>query len=400
MNKCEKINQFFNAANALNKANENSFKLFTPPTNATKRNLKIKEKKMKVAINKNALESIVTNTNPYLEKKDLSAITSHIFISAKDGILNIKATDHEIGLAYKLSNVKIMDEGNATANGKKLLDIIRSLKDEEVTLETVNNYLYIKQKNSKYKLPMYKFEDFPNFPAIENKNKFEIDAVMLGRSLKKIFTSIDNNNPKFELNGALIDIKQNYINIVGTDTKRLSVFRFETPTQSEFSLIIPKKAISEIQKLFFDKIEIYYDDTTLIAQSANFEFFTKLINGRFPDYNRVIPQEIKRRLRLSRDKMIEGIKTVSIISESTKIVFAPQTISFESIVEDNSEAKTTIEFATGLEEEIYVGVKNRYLLDFLQSIEEDHFEFGFNDSNLAFTVSSNELKTVIMPINL
>ena len=151
---------------------------------------------------------------------------------------------------------------------------------------------------------------------------------MLGRSLKKIFTSIDNNNPKFELNGALIDIKQNYINIVGTDTKRLSVFRFETPTQSEFSLIIPKKAISEIQKLFFDKIEIYYDDTTLIAQSANFEFFTKLINGRFPDYNRVIPQEIKRRLRLSRDKMVEGIKTVSIISESTKIVFAPQTISF------------------------------------------------------------------------
>jgi len=310
---------------------------------------------MKVAINKNALESIVTNTNPYLEKKDLSAITSHIFISAKDGILNIKATDHEIGLAYKLSNVKIMDEGNATANGKKLLDIIRSLKDEEVTLETLNNYLYIKQKNSKYKLPMYKFEDFPNFPTIENKNKFEIDAVMLGRSLKKIFPSIDNNNPKFELNGAFIDIKQNYINIVGTD---------------------------------------------LIAQSANFEFFTKLINGRFPDYNRVIPQEIKRRLRLSRDKMIEGIKTVSIISESTKIVFAPQTISFESIVEDNSEAKTTIEFATGLEEEIYVGVKNRYLLDFLQSIEEEHFEFGFNDSNLAFTVSSNELKTVIMPINL
>ena len=247
---------------------------------------------------------------------------------------------------------------------------------------------------------MYKFEDFPNFPTVENKNKFEVDAVMLGRSLKKIFPSIDNNNPKFELNGAFIDIKQNYINIVGTDTKRLSVFRLETPTQSEFSLIIPKKAIGEIQKLFFDKIEIYYDDTTLIAQSSNFEFFTKLINGKFPDYNRVIPQEIKKRLRLSRDKMIEGIKTVSIMSESTKILFAPQTVSFESIVEDNSEAKTSIDFATGLESEIYVGVKNRYLLDFLPNIEEEHFEFGFNDSNLAFTVSSNELKTVIMPINL
>lgn len=355
---------------------------------------------MKAVINKNVLESIVTNTNPYLEKRDLSAITSHISISAKDGALSIKATDHEIGLAYKLTNVKISDEGYATANGKKLLDIIKSLKDEEVTLETVNNYLYIKQKNSKYKLPMYKFEDFPQFPEVEGKSKFDVDAVMLGRSLKKILPSIDTNNPKYELNGALLDIKHNFINIVGTDTKRLSIFKFETPTEKEFSIIIPKKAINEIQKLFFDKIEIYYDENTLIAQSQNFEFFTKLINGKYPDYDRVVPKEIKKRLLLNRDKMMDAIRTISMLSDQMKITFAPDTISFESIIEDNSEAKTTIEYQTGLEEEFCIGVKNRYLIDFLTSIEDDNFELGFNDANLAFVVSSKELKTVIMPINL
>ena len=355
---------------------------------------------MKAVINKNVLESIVTNTNPYLEKRDLSAITSHISISAKDGALSIKATDHEIGLAYKLTNVKISDEGYATANGKKLLDIIKSLKDEEVTLETVNNYLYIKQKNSKYKLPMYKFEDFPQFPEVEGKSKFDVDAVMLGRSLKKILPSIDTNNPKYELNGALLDIRHNFINIVGTDTKRLSIFKFETPTEKEFSIIIPKKAINEIQKLFFDKIEIYYDENTLIAQSQNFEFFTKLINGKYPDYDRVVPKEIKKRLLLNRDKIMDAIRTISMLSDQMKITFAPDTISFESIIEDNSEAKTTIEYQTGLEEEFYIGVKNRYLIDFLTSIEDDNFELGFNDVNLAFVVSSKELKTVIMPINL
>lgn len=355
---------------------------------------------MKAIINKNVLESIVTNTNPYLEKRDLSAITSHISISAKDGALSIKATDHEIGLAYKLTNVKISDEGYATANGKKLLDIIKSLKDEEVTLETVNNYLYIKQKNSKYKLPMYKFEDFPQFPEVEGKSKFDVDAVMLGRSLKKILPSIDTNNPKYELNGALLDIRHNFINIVGTDTKRLSIFKFETPTEKEFSIIIPKKAINEIQKLFFDKIEIYYDENTLIAQSQNFEFFTKLINGKYPDYDRVVPKEIKKRLLLNRDKMMDAIRTISMLSDQMKITFAPDTISFESIIEDNSEAKTTIEYQTGLEEEFCIGVKNRYLIDFLTSIEDDNFELGFNDANLAFVVSSKELKTVIMPINL
>lgn len=355
---------------------------------------------MKAIINKNVLESIVTNTSPYLEKRDLSAITSHIYIAAKNGVLNIRATDHEIGLAYKLSNVKITDEGYATANGKKLLDIIKSLRDEEVTLETVNNYLYIKQKNSKYKLPMYKFEDFPQFPTAEGKAKFDIDAVMLGRSLKKILPSIDTNNPKYELNGALLDIKQNFINIVGTDTKRLSVFKFETPTEREFSIIIPKKAINEIQKLFFDKIEIYYDENILIAQSQNFEFFTKLINGKYPDYERVVPKEIKKRLRLNRDKMIDGIRTISMLSDQMKVTFGAETITFESIIEDNSEAKTTIDYPTGLDAEICIGIKNRYIIDFLTSIEDDEFELGFNDSNLAFVVSSKELKTVIMPINL
>jgi len=355
---------------------------------------------MKVLINKNVLESIVTNTNPYLEKRDLSAITSHIYIAAKNGVLNIRATDHEIGLAYKLSNVKITDEGYATANGKKLLDIIKSLKDDEVILETVNNYLYIKQKNSKYKLPMYKFEDFPEFPSSEGKSKFDVDAVMLGRSLKKILPSIDSNNPKFELNGALLDIRQNFINIVGTDTKRLSIFKFETPTEREFSIIIPKKAINEIQKLFFDRIEIYYDENILIAQSANFEFFTKLINGKYPDYERVVPKEIKKRLKLNRDKMIDGIRTISMLSDQMKITFTKDSITFESIIEDNSEAKTTIEYQTGLEDEIFIGIKNRYLLDFLTSIEDDDFKLGFNDSNLAFIVSSKELTTVIMPINI
>ena len=335
---------------------------------------------MKVLINKNMLESIVTNTNPYLEKRDLSAITSHIYISAKDGVLNIKATDHEIGLAYKLSNVKIVDQGYATANGKKLLDIIKSLKDEEVMLETVNNYLYIKQKNSKYKLPMYKFEDFPEFPTIEGKSKFDVDAVMLGRSLKKILPSIDSNNPKFELNGAFLDIKQDYINIVGTDTRRLSVFKFQTPTEKEFSLIIPKNI--------------------LIAQSQNFEFFTKLINGKFPDYERVIPKEVRKRLQLSRDKMIEGIKTISMLSDTMKITFSKDNITFESVIEDNSEAKTMIDYQTGLEDEFFIGIKNRYLLDFLTSIEDENFELGFNESSLAFVVSSKELTTVIMPINL
>lgn len=356
---------------------------------------------MKVLIKKNILETIIINTSSYLDKKDLSSITSHIFINAKDSTLTIKATDNEIGLSYKSQNVNIVDEGIATANGKKLLDIIKSLKDGEVILETIQNHLYIKQNNSKYRLPMQKADDFPDFPTIENKKRFNINAANLSKSLKKITNSIENTNSKIELTGALIDIKNNSINLVGTDTKRLSVYTLDIESQSEpFSIIIPKKAIVEIQKIFYENIEIYYDENIFIAISQNFEFFTKLINGRYPDYERVIPKESKININLNREKMIEGIKTISMLSEIIKITINKENITFESINNDNSEAKTVIEQKFAIEDNIILGVKNRFILDFLSSIEDSEFTLSYNDVGLPFVLSSEELKTVIMPINI
>lgn len=356
---------------------------------------------MKVLIKKNILETIIINTSSYLDKKDLSSITSHIFINAKDSTLTIKATDNEIGLSYKSQNVNIVDEGIATANGKKLLDIIKSLKDGEVILETIQNHLYIKQNNSKYRLPMQKADDFPDFPTIENKKRFNINAANLSKSLKKITNSIENTNSKIELTGALIDIKNNSINLVGTDTKRLSVYTIDIESQSEpFSIIIPKKAIVEIQKIFYENIEIYYDENIFIAISQNFEFFTKLINGRYPDYERVIPKESKININLNREKMIEGIKTISMLSEIIKITINKENITFESINNDNSEAKTVIEQKFDIEDNIILGVKNRFILDFLSSIEDSEFTLSYNDVGLPFVLSSEELKTVIMPINI
>lgn len=356
---------------------------------------------MKVLIKKNILETIIINTSSYLDKKDLSSITSHIFINAKNSTLTIKATDNEIGLSYKSQNVNIVDEGIATANGKKLLDIIKSLKDGEVILETIQNHLYIKQNNSKYRLPMQKADDFPDFPTIENKKRFNINAANLSKSLKKITNSIENTNSKIELTGALIDIKNNSINLVGTDTKRLSVYTIDIESQSEpFSIIIPKKAIVEIQKIFYENIEIYYDENIFIAISQNFEFFTKLINGRYPDYERVIPKESKININLNREKMIEGIKTISMLSEIIKITINKENITFESINNDNSEAKTVIEQKFDIEDNIILGVKNRFILDFLSSIEDSEFTLSYNDVGLPFVLSSEELKTVIMPINI
>jgi len=353
---------------------------------------------MKISINKNVLETVLLNTQPYLEKKDLSQITSHLYISSLEDSFVVKATDYEIGLEFTTKNIKIIDSGIATANGKKLLDIVKILKDDDVILETINDYLYIKQNSSKFKLPMFNPNEFPEFPQIADKPKFELNSTLLVRSLKKIANAIDTNNPKFELNGALIDIKEGFLNLVATDTRRLALVKLENQIDDNFSLIIPKKAIAEIQKLFFDDIEMFYDENTLIAKSKNFQFFTKLINGKFPDYQRIIPKEKNFRLLLNREKMIDAIKQISIVSNEMKITFKPNSILFESLNDDNIEAKTEIEFTTGLDSEIFLAVNSRYLLDFLSNIEDSNFTLGFNDTGLPFSLECENFMTIVMPI--
>ncbi|NPA59128.1 MAG: DNA polymerase III subunit beta, partial [Epsilonproteobacteria bacterium] len=320
---------------------------------------------MKITISKSKLENILVYAQPFLEKKDTSQITSHIFLNVTNSVLTIQATDYEIGFKVSTDQLNIESDGKITANGKKFLDIIKILKDGDVNLEVKNEMLYISQSHSNFKLPTFSHNEFPEFPTYENKTPISIESHTLIESLKKITPAIDTNNPKFELNGALIDIKQDSINFASTDTRRLAVVNIPNQTTNELSLIIPRKAIVEIQKLFFDDIELYYDDTNLIIHSQQYTFFTKLINGKFPEYSRIIPKEITHNLTLPKAIMIDSIKQITTISSDVKITFLNDLITFESLSDDNIEAKTEISYNTGFTEPFIIAINSRYLLDFL-----------------------------------
>ncbi|MDD2651982.1 MAG: DNA polymerase III subunit beta [Sulfurimonas sp.] len=353
---------------------------------------------MRVTIQKSIIENILVHIQPFLEKKDTSQITSHVLINASDNKLIIKATDYEIGLIASTDKINIFENGSITANGKKLLDIIRILKDGEINLEVKNELLYISQAHSKFKLPTFSYNEFPAFPVYEGKPRILIDSHSLIDSLRKITPSIDTNNPKFELNGALIDIKENSINFASTDTRRLAVVNIENQSSSELSIIVPKKAIIEIQKLFFDNIELYYDENNLIIHSHQYTFFTKLINGKFPEYSRIIPKEVANTLILPKAIMIESIKQITTISSDVKITFMNDAIIFESLSDDNIEAKTEIKYKTNFSSPFVIAINSKYLLDFLNVINNSEFTIGLNESNLPFVLRDDNFKTVVMPI--
>ena len=353
---------------------------------------------MKISISKSILENILIHAGPFLEKKDTSQITSHVYLNANNNQLTLKATDYEIGFLVTTDKLTILENGSITANGKKFLDIVRILKDGDIDLEVKNDTLHISQGHSNFKLPTFSYNEFPEFPSYENRARISIESHTLIESLKKITPAIDTNNPKFELNGALIDIKKDAIHFASTDTRRLAVVTVENQSENELSIIIPKKAIVEIQKLFFDNIELYYDETNLIIHSEQYTFFTKLINGKFPEYSRIIPKETAHNLVLPKALMIDSIKQITTISSDVKITFFNDTITFESLSDDNIEAKTEINYATNFSEPFSIAINSKYLLDFLNAINSSEFSIGLNEGNLPFIIKDQNFITVIMPI--
>ena len=353
---------------------------------------------MKIKAQKHIIESILINLQPFLEKKDASQITSHILFLANESSCIIKASDSEIGLEVITQHIDTEVEGAFTANGKKLLDIVRILKDDEIILETKELTLNISQKHSKFKLPIFDPKAYPDFPTIENKPQISLDSLNLIQNLKKISPAIDTNNPKFELNGALINIKTDHTDLVGTDTRRLAIASLEGKSEKELSLIIPKKAILEIQKLFLDKIDIVYDETHLIISNQNYFFYTRLINGTFPDYQRIIPSAMKHAITLPKKEMIDSIKMITTISQEIKIKVTFDMIIFHSLSVDNIEAKTQLQCNTGLSDEFEIAFNSKYLLDFISQVNTNEFILEFNEPSLPFVVKDNNFITIIMPI--
>jgi DNA polymerase-3 subunit beta len=350
---------------------------------------------MHIKIQKPVLESIINQALPFTEKKDNTQITSHILLDADDK-LTIKATDKEIGIKIT-TDADILEKGTITINGKRLFDIIKALQNKEIEIKNDNDTIIITQDTSIYKLTSFNASEFPEFPNPDDLEKLNISNDEFFDAIRKIFPVIDTNNPKYELNGALFDINEK-TNFVSTDTRRLAVY-YSDGNGKENQIIVPKRAVSEIKRIFKDDMEIYYDDVFLILKDENTLFFTKLINGKFPAYKKIIPDKFKYELKIPKNEFLSHLKQVSIISNEVRIKITKDKIEFESISDETMQAKTSFEYSTEIEEFVFA-VNSRYIMDFLNIINSDEFELCLNEPNIPFMLRDGKFITIVMPLNI
>lgn len=362
---------------------------------------------MKITINKSTLESIISNFQPFLEKRDLSQITSHILIETKGNEVILKATDYEIGIIAKIQNENIDKDEKVTVNGRKFLDSLKNLKDDKIQIENKDDKIQIIQNKTKITLHSFIADNFPESPKDYKNSKINIDSKNLVESLKKLLPVIEINNPRAEYRNALIDIKEYKFSFVATDTKRLEVISFNNQSVDKINFMIPKKAISEIQKFFNDEANLYFSENNIIIENDKYTFWTRIPNGNFIDYEKVIPKDIKYKIIINKEKMIESLKIINSISNQVKLIFNKNKIIFESISDEDSKAITEIEldselnkeFINNIGEDENICVNSRHILDFIININSQNFEFGINENkNSACILKSDNFILTMMPI--
>ena len=318
-------------------------------------------------------------------------ILNNILLNIENNKLKISSTNLEIGINYWVSG-KIEEKGSITVPAKLFSDFISNLPNEKVELKVKDNQLKIKCNNFKANLKGLSADDFPIIPKIKDKPLIKIKASILKNAFSQVveMTSISESRP--EISGVYVMFDKNIIKLAATDSFRLAEKNIEVNSNSlkSQSIIIPQRTIQEIVRIIGEKdesdqeVEIILSGSQILFDLGYTQVISRLIEGQYPDYQQIIPNNLETEIIINKKELINNIKIASLFSgkvNDIKILVNPK----KSLIEissqdiDIGENKSQIE-AEIKGKEVEIAFNYRYLLDGLNNIFSDKVIIGLNDN--------------------
>ena len=372
---------------------------------------------MKATIERATLLRCLSHVQSVVEKRNTIPILSNVLIEAQsDGSLRIMATDLDLQVVETLSAVSVDTPGSITVSAHLLFDISRKMPEgSQVSLDASDNRMVVKAGRSRFTLPTLPRDDFPMIVEGELPTSFEIPAAKLAELFDRTRFAISTEETRYYLNGIFIHVADDELKAAATDGHRLARFTLPRPDGAEGmpDVIIPRKCISELRKLLEESL----DTNVEIDLSASKIRFTlggengvvltsKLIDGTFPDYTRVIPTGNDKLLRIDPKSFFEGVDRVATIAtEKTRAVKMALdkdkvTLSVTSPDNGNAAEELAAEYsAEGFE----IGFNANYLKDILSQIEGDTVELHLADAGAPTLIRQNDNSPslyVLMPMRV
>jgi len=347
----------------------------------------------KITLSKNVIESAVAVAVNYLPSKE-SDLEGMLTIGTNGEKITISTTNYAETLV--LSEIDYQSEDmldgsfqKFSIDGKKLLHVIRSIKAETLSFYIEEKQITVSGGRNKVKLEISDV----TFDFVIGNEGSRLNIAKLFGGFKSILHAVDSNNPKVELNGASLQCNDGTLSLVATDTRRLSVFT--TDNDSPCNIIISKDSIKSILKLF-DGLEpsAVIAETKITIWTETTTYQSSLLNGNFPQWQRIVPQKLAQTFSINRVKLLELFKEASIFKPEVEIEINENQI---RVTDLDKIAETVEEIETG-NANIKFKVHSKYMMDFLTSFSEEMVQIGFNEANLPIMlIASPNYKEVVMP---
>ncbi len=371
---------------------------------------------MKFKILRSSFFKTLSHLQGIVDKKNSLPILANILIEAKNNEIVLSSTDMDISIIEKV-NCKVMEEGSTTISSQILYDIVRKV-DDNSEIEIISNngkLLTLRADGSRFSLACLPKEDFPIIDTDNNGFKITLNSNVLFRLIDKTKFSISNEETRYFLNGLYFNVNnennRNIITIVGTDGHRLAKFSHEFNGEIDqiSGVIIPKKTIYELSKLLAEideNIEISISSNKIVFLINNIKFISKLIDGSFPDYKRVIPNDNSNILRINRNKLLSAVDRVSTISNEKspviKFKLLTNILNLNTINNERSTASEDLDVNYN-GDDIEIGFNSKYIMDIINNLEDEEISINLKDSSSPITAeekSSKSLIYVLMPMRV
>jgi DNA polymerase-3 subunit beta len=366
---------------------------------------------MKLSTSRESLLKPLQAVIGVVERRQTMPVLANVLLQASDNVLAITATDLEVELVATNAVDAVEVPGDITVPGRKLLDICKALPEgASVKMSLKGDRLTVQSGRSKFVLSTLPAAEFPVVEDIDADRMLTISQTDLGQLLDKTHFAMAQQDVRYYLNGLLLESGGGKLRAVATDGHRLALcdIALAEADGETNQVIVPRKGVLELQRLLEgdEEVQIAFGSNHIRVDVGSIRFTSKLIDGRFPDYDRVIPATESNIVKASRDTLRHGLQRAAILSNEkyrgVRLEFNKNCIRILANNPDQEEAEDEVEVDyTG--DQMEIGFNVNYLLDALAAVNDENVEVGLVDPSSSCVVRAPGDESslyVVMPMRL
>ena len=366
---------------------------------------------MRFSLQREALLKPLAQVVNVVERRQTLPVLANLLTQVSGGQLSLTGTDLEVEMVSRV-NVDDAQDGETTIPARKLFDIVRALPDgSKVTLSQSGEKITVQAGRSRFTLSSLPANDFPSVDEVEATERVSVPETALKELIERTAFAMAQQDVRYYLNGLLFDLADKRLRCVATDGHRLALCEaaLEEAVPTKRQIIVPRKGVQELQRLLEggdrtvvlemgrNHIRIKRDDVT---------FTSKLIDGRFPDYEAVIPIGADREVLIDREALRASLQRAAILSNEkyrgVRLEMSPGLVRINAHNPEQEEAQEEVEADTRVDG-LAVGFNVNYLLDALSALRDEQVVLQLRDANSSALVreaSSERCRHVVMPLRL